>query len=375
MKVLSISTDRKLFENGSAVLSRSIDYAAKMVELHIIVFTLKKEGYIQKQINNIYVYPTNSVTQWFYVKDAYALGKKIVKENSFLAGKSVISTQDPFQTGFVGVRLSKKFGLPLQVQIHTDFLSDYFSGFFNGIRVIIASYVIPKAKAVRVVSEVIKDSLKTKYKNLKTQVDVLPVFIDVENILKEKDESETKLPPFEYIVFMASRLEGEKRIRTALDVFKKVLEKFPKVGLIIAGDGSQKNNLKNYAKKIGVSGNVIFLGWLDDVALYYLKANIFLLTSEYEGYGMTLLQAGAFGCPIVTTKVGVAKTNLFKDGQNSFVCSVGDVECLSKSVIDLLEHPEKRQLFKERMQVDVRGVAVSRNDYIEKYVSLLEELL
>jgi glycosyltransferase involved in cell wall biosynthesis len=57
------------------------------------------------------------------------------------------------------------------------------------------------------------------------------------------------------------------------------------------------------------------------------------LTSEYEGYGMTLIEALAASCPIVTTKVGIAKTDLFKDGVNSFVCPVGDVDCLSKKII------------------------------------------
>ena len=73
MKVLSIGTDRKVFDKNSQVFERVLGYASKMEESHILVFTLKKEGLLKQKINNLYLHPTNSFSQWFYVWDAYWL--------------------------------------------------------------------------------------------------------------------------------------------------------------------------------------------------------------------------------------------------------------------------------------------------------------
>ena len=90
---------------------------------------------------------------------------------------------------------------------------------------------------------------------------------------------------------------------------------------------------------------------------------------------MTLVEAAASGCPIVTTRVGLAKTDLFKDGVNSFVCSVGDVECLSNKLSDLISNPEKAREFASRMQNDIQKLSITKEDYVTKYVGLLESLL
>src|SRR4051812_29465535 len=102
MKVLTIGTDRKLFENDSTVLLRALEYASKMEESHIIVFSLKNQNFQYKTTNNLHIYPTNSKSRLDYVFDAIKIGKKITKENNFIFGQSVISAQDPFETGLVG---------------------------------------------------------------------------------------------------------------------------------------------------------------------------------------------------------------------------------------------------------------------------------
>jgi len=378
-KVLSIGTDRGLFKEGSAPRERSIGYSEKTEQFHAVVFTLKKEGFVAQKVNNLFIYPTNSVSQWLYVLDAYRLCKKIIRDNGLDKNNSVLSTQDPFQTGFVGVRLSKKFDLPLQVQIHTDFLSNHFSGFFNTVRKIIAGYVLPNAQGIRVVSSVISDSVKTKYSNLKARIDVLPVFVDIEMFDHvhpiSKDPEGSRF--FKKNIFMASRLTKEKRFDVALKTLKKVTEKDNEVGLTICGKGPEKDNIEDLEKQLGLVGKIKIRGWEDSVVLIsrYKLSDIFLMTSEFEGYGMTLIEAGAAGCPIVTTNVGIAKTDLFKNGINSYVCPVGDIDCLSKSIIDLLEYPEKRQLFKDGMRASIKSISMSRDEYVNRYVGLLEKLI
>ena len=403
IKVISIGTDRKLFEEGSAVLARNIEYASKMEELHIVVFSLKKLDFKPYSINNLYIYPTNSTRRWCYIFDAYHIAKKLIGHPDARSGReadqsvafenfkfkiknlgeTVVSTQDPFETGLVGYFLKRKFNFPLQLQIHTDFLSPYFRrSFLNKIRVLISRFIIPRANGIRVVSEVISDSIKKEFPNLKIIPDILPIFIDIDGLTNPSNlltrsvsRFEGLLLKYKFKILMASRLTKEKRIDIALRTFKKVISKFPHAGLIIAGDGDQRKKLQNLVQKLGLVENVVFLGWQNDVISLYKTSNLFLSTSEYEGYGISLIEAAASGCLIVTTKVGIAKTSLFINDKNCFICPVDDADCLSKDILELITNNVKRELFKQAMRDSIKGMIISREEYTAKYIGLLEKLM
>ncbi len=382
MKVLSIGMDRRMFEEGSAVSARQKEYAGKMDELHIIVFSLKKHNLKFKKIGNLYLYPANSSNRISFLFNAYRLGVKIIKQNNFSSKNSVISATDPMTV--VAYVLSKRFRIPFQMEIHTDLYDRNFknslvtwkSFWYSGwVQVMLNRFLIPQADGLRVVSEQIKQSITKRFKNLKAEPDILPVFVDVEKIFKQTATYYTpdRLPGS---IIMVSRFTKEKRIDIGLGVFKKVIDLQNKeVSLTIIGAGPEKRNLESKIKELGIEDKAQILEWENDVIAVYKKADILLVTSEYEGYGMTLIEAGASGLPIVTTNVGIAKTDLFKNGENSFVCPVGDVDCLANSIVDLLEKPELRKLFKEKMQDSIKERAISKEEYVNNYVKLLENLI
>lgn len=381
MKIVSIGTDRKLFEDGSAVLSRSILYAKKVDEMHIIVFSESIQNLVNKKIGNLYLYPTNSKSKLSYISDAFKIGKNIIlgfKLSNPNLKEVIISTQDPFETGWVGIKLKKLYKIPLQIQVHTDFLSPYFKkGILNFIRVSMTNFTINKSDRLRVVSSVIKDSIVKNFKYPESKIDILPIFVDVKKIKEAqvKMDLRKEYPQFKSIILMASRLENEKSIDVGIKAFKIVLEKYPKVGLVIAGDGSQMQYLKNLTLKYGLNHKVIFLGWVGDVVSLLKTSDIFLLTSEYEGYGMTLLEAGASGSPIVSTNVGLAKTPLFESGQNSFICEVGDYKSIAESITKLLDSEELRDLFRGRMHRVFFEKDFSLEDYALEYINIIRKCL
>ena len=276
-------------------------------------------------------------------------GKRIICDEEFVRGNSVITCQDPFESGFAGWKIAKKFNLLLHLHIHTDFLSPYSKILFlNKIRLMLAKFLLPKADGIRVVSSVIENSVKKEFPNLKADISVLPIFVDMEAIVNtiatRSQISEHTL--FKRNILKNSRLPKEKRFDVALKAFKEVSKKDDTVGLVIWVSGPEYNNIKNIIKDLKLKTKISFKGNWENIYIathFYKLSDIFLLTSEYQGYGMTLIEAGASGCPIVTTNVGIAKTNLFKE-VNSFVCPVGDVDCLSKCLIELLSNESKRDL-------------------------------
>ncbi|MDP6388060.1 MAG: glycosyltransferase [Candidatus Pacebacteria bacterium] len=297
-----LSIDKKIFDDESDIKNRMLEYGKLFDELHIIVYTHR--GFNNLKIApNIFIYPTNSIGKLFYICDATKLGKQIIHNSKFQIHNSIITCQDPFETGFVGWTIARKFKIKLQLQVHTDFLSPYFvkNSILNILRTTIAKFLLPKADCVRVVSKRIAESLKNIVQDSKIQL--LPIFIDIEKIrnVSITVDLRKKYPQFENIILMISRLEKEKNIPLAISAMKDVVKKYPKTGLVIVGDGSKRKTLKS-------QDSIIFDGWQNKKTIYsyYKTADLLLVTSDYEGYGMAIIEALASGLYVLSTDAGIA---------------------------------------------------------------------
>lgn len=363
MKVIIISSDRKIFEGGSPVERRMIEYGALVEELHIIVFT--QSGFENKNLGrNISVYPTNSKSKWHYIRDAYRIGRT-------LEDIDLVTAQDPFEAGFSAWRIAKKLQAKLQLQVHTDFLSPFFAkeSVLNVLRVRVARFLLPRASCVRVVSERIKNSLAISLGLPVTKITVLPIFVDTKRVRDASAHIDLRLryPQFDFIVLMASRLTKEKNIALALRAFQKVVKKYPKTGLIVIGEGRELHTLGTLATSLNLQGNIIFDGWQTDLISYYKTADLFLLTSNYEGYGMTLIEAASAGRAIVTTDVGVVGDTI--NAENALVCAVGDETCITQSIRRVIENKGLRERLEQATAMATEQMPVRSNEqYIEKYV-------
>jgi glycosyltransferase involved in cell wall biosynthesis len=296
MKILSVGSDKLLFEEGSKVRKRIIQYGSLVSRLTIIVFTPR--GYKPiKLSHNIEVLPTNAFIKiWSFVL-AYRLGKKLEKPD-------VVTTQDPFESGLVGLLLARYHGATLELQLHTDPFSPYFKkeSLFNRIRLLVARITLSRADGVRVVSRGVEESL-IAFGIPKAKIVVLPIFVE-----KEKGEEKAVLPvSFSHITLMVSRLTKEKNIPQAIKAFKEALAENSEAGLIIVGDGRERKLLEKLASDLLIKDSVVFVGWQEKTAPWYKVANVYLLTSLYEGFGRTLIEAALYNVPTISTPVGIAQ--------------------------------------------------------------------
>ena len=388
MKILSIGSDKKLFDENSEVRQRVIEYAKFADELHVVILNQKskisprsREARQENQnLGNVFLYPTNSRTRWFYVLDAYKIGEQIIKKfkNSTSAGDSgymLISTQDPFECGLAGYFLARRNKIPLQFQIHADFLSSYFwkEAFLNKIRVLLAKFLIPRANCIRVVSQRIKKSIVSSLDFQVSMIKVLPIFVDVKKIQEApvKIDLRKKYPQFNFIILMASRIAKEKNIPLAINAFMEIVKKYPKTGLIIVGEGPRREALKLQIANRNLQKNVILESWIDDLASYYKTADLFLLTSNYEGYGMAIVEAMASGCPVVMTDVGLAGEVLI-DKKDGIVIPIEDKEKLIEAILSLIKNPDLRNDLVKNAQKTLSFWPTKRgylNDYRDSWES------
>ncbi len=377
-----ISTDRKLFEDDSAVRQRIVEYGRLVDELKIIVFKLStRESRIMNHESRIFgtnvtLYPTNSKNKFFYIIDAIKIGRKVIEnwklkiENSSNKNEILITCQDPFETGLVGWIIAKTKKTKLHLQVHTDFLSWGFqrASVLNKSRSQLASFLLMQSDGIRAVSERIKKSI-IKWRIAKEEkISVLPIFVDVEKIknTEPKLNLKTRYPQFDFVIFTASRLEKEKNIKLMIKIMKDVVKKYPKTGLVIVGDGLLRQRLQKAVYSSRLQNNIIFEGWQKDLVSYYKTADLFLVTSGYEGYGLTLLESAVAGCPVLTTDVGLVGDILKKESIE--ICSKDSKRCFVNKILNLIENPNRLSEMKIRAQQDVEGkILKTKEEYLEAY--------
>ena len=364
LKVLMIWRDRNILVHGSVVSERMKEYGALVKELHIVLLSDSSHGLNKAQLaKKVWVYPTNSLTSFLRPFNAARLGKKIVFDNKFVRGRSVITTQDPFECGWAGLKVKKKWRLPLEVQLHTDPFSPYFSGFLNSLRKRIARKVLHHADSIRVVTEGLRSKISKQLKIENSKLKILPIYVDKKKIEEGRVAFDLHARyGWHFILLTVSRLSPEKNLALALAVLARVRERFKDTGLVIVGSGPEENHLKALVKKFKLEGAVEFVGWQNDLASFYKTANVFVQTSFFEGYGLSLIEAGLYGLPIITTPVGIAQE--LEHGKDAFIYPVGNPELFAQGVVDLIENNYKRENLRTNMKHTLDIKLISRADYL-----------
>lgn len=283
----------------SPVRDRIFSYGRHFRQMHIILLSGKTGQGIQTE-GNIIVYPTNSTGKLWRYFDAVSIGKRI-------QGIDVVSVQDPFETGLVGLFIARAHGVPLHVQVHTDFLSPSFAShsLINRIRVFVAGYVLRGAARIRVVSPRIARSIEKQYGAV-APISVLPIYVDTARFAAAEPGPvlSQRFGKFSHRLLLLARLESEKGAGRALEAFTAAA---PSTAcLIITGDGSERDALSSRAQALGVASRVFFEG-MRDPAPYMALADLVLVPSEYEGYGLVIIEALAAGKPVLATDVGIAQ--------------------------------------------------------------------
>lgn len=296
MRVLVLSTDWNAFNESSAVTKRLRMQARTVERMDVLV----PHGPLQL----VQIAGNASVR-------GFGLGRVLGSLRTIAAGwrlqrPDVVSAQDPFLTGLVAWIIAWMRGSKLHLQVHTDLFDPYFSSlsFGNRLKVLLARFLLSQADAVRVVSERIADSLVARGFKVPT---VLPVFVDIESLAKaEPLDRRMRYPDFKKLVLVVARLEKEKNAAASLRAFAGISKTDTTAGLVVVGSGSQRVPLETLARDLGLAEKVVFEGAQDPFP-FYKSADLVLVTPEYEGFGMVIVEALAAGCPVVSYDVGIAR--------------------------------------------------------------------
>lgn len=375
MNLISISNDKKIFVPGSPVQQRMIEYGSLFDQLHVVVFT-KKGTFPQKRVqisSRVWLYSTESSYRGLYVFQAYSIIRHIIQNRGFVAANTVVTVQDPSETGVAGFLVGKIFSLPLHIQIHTDIFNPYFLGvsWGNRFRAVVARLILPTASGVRVVSQKIARSIEASGIRLRCKVSVIPIWVDVERYqnFEITVNAKEKYSQFSHLILVASRLVEEKNIGYAIQVLKQIVKTHPRVGMLVVGEGPERARLKDLVKRLDLENNVVWEPWTNELGSYFKTVDVYFVTSFFEGYGMAIVEAVSAGCAVVSTNVGVASEVLPPEA----LVSQGDINEGVEKVVRMLDDMPSRQKSIRESGVNLTKISMPRQTYLDMYKKDIEQ--
>jgi glycosyltransferase involved in cell wall biosynthesis len=341
------------------------EYGTLVAELHIVLLSDLSHNLTETQIsNNVWVYPTGALIKYLRPFAAAKLGKRIVFDKQFVRGQSLITAQDPFECGMAALDIKRRWRLPLEVQLHTDPFSPYFTGFLNDRRKVIARKVLAQTDTLRVVTESLKTRMISEFPSLKDRTAVLPIYVDQTRIKNSQIAFDLHARyGWHVVLLVVARLAPEKNIDLVIEALAEARKGFPDVGLVIVGSGPEEGKLQRLAKSLGVAKNVAFAGWQEHLTSFYKTANVFVQASKYEGYGLSLVEAGVAGLPVITTRVGIAEE--LANGTDALIVEP-TAASIARAMLELVNNASNREYLKRNLEKTLEGKLISKEEYMSK---------
>ncbi|MBI4086506.1 glycosyltransferase [Candidatus Kaiserbacteria bacterium] len=374
--MLTIGYGRQVFTTGNRERARMHACALAAGALHAIVFSLRAHGCAAVREGTLHIYPTDSRSRVGMLFDAYTIGSRILKARDAHGETWVISAQDPFEAGFVGLLLRLRHGVPLQIQEHGDFFGGTWwrtERLLNRLRYVFGKWVLLRADCVRTVSSRARTHLVALGVPL-DRISILAVASDLSAFaagtpIRAERDLRARYPDAEAIVIAVGRLVKEKNIPLLIRAFGRVVSGHPTARLVIVGSGPEEKALRALAEKCGLASNITFVPWTDDVASYMKSADIFALSSFREGWGRIIIEAMAAGLPGVVTDVGCAG-DAFVHGEHGYIVPVADEEAYAQALESLVGDAIMRRRYGEAARRASAAYAVASSEYARVWTEI-----
>jgi N-acetyl-alpha-D-glucosaminyl L-malate synthase BshA len=233
----------------------------------------------------------------------------------------------------------------------------------------ITQFSILKSHGMTSVSQFLKDRTVEDFNVPQERIRVIPNFIDPRIFRRDKEPCHraTLAPDGEKILMHISNFRPVKRIPDVVEVFSRIAREVPS-RLVLVGDGPERPRGMEKAAELGVQDKVLFLGKHQSVDELLACADLFLLPSKNESFGLAALEALACGTPVIASNMG-GLPEVVTHGETGYLFPLGSTEEMAEAGLSLLKDQEKWTRFSHQARAD--AVARFSNDVV---IPLYEEL-
>jgi N-acetyl-alpha-D-glucosaminyl L-malate synthase BshA len=236
----------------------------------------------------------------------------------------------------------------------------------------VVTFSINESDAITAVSQNLKDETY-KHFQIEKNIEVIVNFVDVTRFNRKPLDAFRKViaPNGERILLHASNFRKIKRVQDVVRIFYDVQKQIP-AKLLFIGDGPERNTAEDLSRELGVFDEIRFVGKQEQMEDILAIGDLFLLTSEYESFGLSALEAMAAGVPVISTNAGGLK-EIIVQGETGFMSDVGDVESMAKQALTILSDDKVLKQFKEKAATHARQYDI--HTIIPLYENLYERFL
>ncbi len=374
LRVLFISYEHDVFEEGSRAQALYVAYGAFFEEVHVIVFTEATHSFSGIQIaENVWVYPTNTSSWWKYPYDAFTVAREQLYFAKFFRADIVVA-RDPFELSFAAYCISRWFKIPLVVCNNSHVYDPHFldENDNNSYRVWWAHQVISHAEHIFVTTERLKRTMLARHELGEDAMTIVPPYVELSadtTFTVDRGLLHVQYPTFTFTLLVVAPLSKDTRVTFVLNAAQYTLRQYPSIGLFVIGDGPERKALEALVQSKGLERQVIFLGDVSPLP-YLASAGILLSLADDEETEEILTQAVSLLLPVITT-VSATLGGVLEHNVSALICKSNDLGCAIQSVTRYMNNSVERIRFAKeaKSRLDLKGT--SRTDSIEQLVVML----
>ncbi len=233
----------------------------------------------------------------------------------------------------------------------------------------ITRFLIERSDAVTAVSDFLRRETEHVF-GITRPIDVIPNFVDTRLFYPREDPARRAqfATPAEKLLLHASNFRKVKNVPAVVQVFARLATEFP-CRLLLSGEGPELHTVQQLVAELGLADRVLFMGQVENMAEIMPLADLLLLPSYHESFGLVALEAMSCGTPVIATSVG--GTGEFIDtGHNGFLCHPDDIDGMVAAGRRMLQDDTLHQHFAEEARRDAvqkYGARCVLKQYLELY--------
>lgn len=236
----------------------------------------------------------------------------------------------------------------------------------------VVEFCLNESDGVTAVSNQLKQQTM-EYFDITTEIRVIHNFIDFTRFRKvDKDHFRKAIAPDgERILVHTSNFRKVKRVDDVIHVFRRILDQMP-AKLLLIGDGPERLRLEELCRELDTCDHTRFLGKQDAIEELLAVADLFILPSENESFGLAALEAMACEVPVISTNTGgLPEVNIH--GETGFLSDIGDVDDMAKNALSLLQDQDLLDKFSQNAHQRAREFDVAK--IVLEYETYYEEVM